>query len=340
MAVESEHFALAQQRLLEEIWQVFRDEADCAEYLARCRWPSGFICPKCGGTHAALLKIRAYTYECSVCKLQTSITAGTLMEGTKLPLVVWIQASHLMATYPEEISTNLLVELFGINTKTAWLMKERLRRVTALRDCEPLSASPIEETYRRVTIALGCEPLGKHVEVGYTSIKFSRNEGIIIVGGAICALEIRLAKLADDSTPSIEKFVHENVTSGSILLTKKLCSLPDYVLIPQSIERSFVLPITFQMLNQFQRRRGEHADNWLKRFVAYHNMLFRQVSMDTILQRAMRQHPISYWDMIERQNPRSGRPTIRISPRRRKTAAGMRQDRPRRPNRADPIPAR
>jgi hypothetical protein len=34
----------------------------------------------------------------------------------------------------------------------------------------------------------------------------------------------------------------------------------------------------------------------------------------------------SYWDIIDRANPRKGTPTLRRTPRRRKTAIGMRQD--------------
>jgi hypothetical protein len=35
---------------------------------------------------------------------------------------------------------------------------------------------------------------------------------------------------------------------------------------------------------------------------------------------------MSYWDIVGRDNPRNGVPTVRQQPRRRKTATGMQQD--------------
>jgi hypothetical protein len=41
---------------------------------------------------------------------------------------------------------------------------------------------------------------------------------------------------------------------------------------------------------------------------------------------ASHHHPMSYWDIVGRDNPRNGVPTVRQQPRRRKTATGMQQD--------------
>jgi hypothetical protein len=42
---------------------------------------------------------------------------------------------------------------------------------------------------------------------------------------------------------------------------------------------------------------------------------------------ASHHQPTSYWDIIGRDNPRKGAPTVRRQPRRRKTATGMQADR-------------
>src|SRR5271156_5661590 len=47
---------------------------------------------------------RAYTYECSDGGRQTSITAGTALHRTKLPLTVWFWAAHLMSTHSNGMS--------------------------------------------------------------------------------------------------------------------------------------------------------------------------------------------------------------------------------------------
>ncbi|HKF34331.1 MAG TPA: transposase, partial [Jatrophihabitantaceae bacterium] len=36
-------------RRYQEFRDWFPDDAACVEYLARLRWPDGFICPACGG---------------------------------------------------------------------------------------------------------------------------------------------------------------------------------------------------------------------------------------------------------------------------------------------------
>jgi len=67
----------------------FLDEAACAAWLFEARWPAGFRCPACahekGWPHGG----KPFTYECAACGKQTSVTAGTIMHGSKLSLTVW-----------------------------------------------------------------------------------------------------------------------------------------------------------------------------------------------------------------------------------------------------------
>src|SRR6516162_6960340 len=90
---------MARARSLSEFQASFPDETSCAAFLFERRWPEGFVCPACGGKRAALLKSRAHTHECLGCGRQTSITAGTVMHRSNLPLTVWFWAAHLMATH-------------------------------------------------------------------------------------------------------------------------------------------------------------------------------------------------------------------------------------------------
>jgi hypothetical protein len=93
----------------------------------RTCWRDGFECPGCMGSRAALLKSRAYTYECRDCGRQTSITSGTVMHRSKLPLTMWFLAAHFAVTHPLGISTRRLQERLGITYQTAWLLKEKLK---------------------------------------------------------------------------------------------------------------------------------------------------------------------------------------------------------------------
>ena len=87
-----------------EFQQRFSDEAACAHYLIATRWPDGFVCPRCGGGKAWRLETKAWTFECAGCGRQTSVTAGTIMHHSKLPLTAWFWAAYLMATHSNGIS--------------------------------------------------------------------------------------------------------------------------------------------------------------------------------------------------------------------------------------------
>ena len=74
--------------------------------------------------------------------------------------------------------------------------------------------------------------------------------------------------------------------------------------------------------------RRKHVDTYLNEFVfRYNRRFYRHVSFETMLGLASHHHPTSYWDIVGRDNPRKGVPTVRRQPRRRRTATGMQQDR-------------
>jgi DNA-directed RNA polymerase subunit RPC12/RpoP len=64
-----------------EFDQRFRDIDACYNYLASIKWPSGFVCEECG--HKIYWLSSRYTYICTRCEHQYSLTAGTIMHSTK-----------------------------------------------------------------------------------------------------------------------------------------------------------------------------------------------------------------------------------------------------------------
>ena len=105
---------MARARSLAEFQEAFPDEASCGAFLFRRRWPDGFVCPGCGKRRAAALKSRPRFYECLDCGRQTSITAGTAMHRSKLPLTTWFWAAHLMATHSNGMSARQLEDQLGV----------------------------------------------------------------------------------------------------------------------------------------------------------------------------------------------------------------------------------
>jgi hypothetical protein len=75
----------------------FPDEKAAQDYLFNIRWPRGFICTKCGENKYSYIKTRNL-FECALCKTQTSITSGTVMHRTKLPLRYWLLTFYWVAS--------------------------------------------------------------------------------------------------------------------------------------------------------------------------------------------------------------------------------------------------
>jgi transposase-like protein len=110
-----------------EFQDTFGDEDACQRYLIKRRWPKGFVCPSCGSVDACLLTGRP-VWQCRSCRRQTSLTSGTLMAKTKLPIRVWFWAAYLMATHSNGLSALQLAAQLGVNYRTAWLLEAKLRR--------------------------------------------------------------------------------------------------------------------------------------------------------------------------------------------------------------------
>ena len=80
---------------LNEFLSLYGTEEQCFDALYRWRWPNGFVCPNCGHDRGCQLTTHKLQ-QCYRCNRQTSITAGTIFEATKLPLTVWFQGIYFM----------------------------------------------------------------------------------------------------------------------------------------------------------------------------------------------------------------------------------------------------
>lgn len=106
--------------------------------MAKCRWPDGFACPRCG--HGRAYRIReSRRWQCAGCRYQVSLTAGTILHNTKTPLTVWFWATYLAVTDKRGLSALLLQRQLGLNRyETAWMLLHKLRRAMVNTAREPL----------------------------------------------------------------------------------------------------------------------------------------------------------------------------------------------------------
>ncbi len=104
----------------------YSSQQACLRALKYHRWPNGFECPRCGHNKAYVLE-RHFLHQCARCRHQTSVTAGTVFEKTKLPLPTWFAAIYLMNADKGGISTSRLSQMIGVQWRTAQLMLRKLR---------------------------------------------------------------------------------------------------------------------------------------------------------------------------------------------------------------------
>ena len=114
-------------RNLVEFERRFAQEDDCWDFLRAVRWPGGFACPACGSENA--LSVRRDLWRCSGCQRETSVTSGTILAGSHLPLQIWFRAMWQVTQSKQGCSALELQRALGLGSyRTAWLLLHKLRR--------------------------------------------------------------------------------------------------------------------------------------------------------------------------------------------------------------------
>ena len=135
---------------------IFHNEDAARTYFERLHWPEGPVCPHCGvlneGTVLEGEAHRPGLYKCRACEKQFSVTVGTVMESSHVPLHKWALAFRLMAGSKKGVSAHQLMRELGLGSyRTAWFLAHRVREAMADHDPEPLGGKgktvEIDETF-------------------------------------------------------------------------------------------------------------------------------------------------------------------------------------------------
>jgi len=122
---------------LPEFMKQYGTDSQCERAMARSRWPEGFVCPKCGAQQASRFRRgRQTVWQCCRCRVQTSVTSGTPLADTKLPLRLWWLAIYLTTQAKNGISALELSRQLGVCYRTAWRIKHKLMAVMAYREID------------------------------------------------------------------------------------------------------------------------------------------------------------------------------------------------------------
>lgn len=122
---------------------IYHDEDKAREHLESLLWPDGPICPRCNATGDRITKLKGKStrpgvHKCKDCRKPFTVTVGTVMERSKVPLCKWVLAAQLMASSKKGMSAKQLERMMGITYETAWFLFHRLRECAI-----DLNAGPI-----------------------------------------------------------------------------------------------------------------------------------------------------------------------------------------------------
>jgi transposase-like protein len=200
-------------RTLMELEERFSTEAACMEYLRKLRWPNGFICPQCQAQE--IWKTGRELFHCTKCGVQTSVTSGTILHGTRKPLPIWFRAMWHIANQKYGANALGLKRLLGLGSyHTAWQWLHKLRRAMVRPNRDKLSGIvEVDETYvggakpgKRGRGAAGKALVGIAVEV-------NESDDDHVLG------RIRLRHLEDASGDSLIPFIQDVIQPKSIVRT-------------------------------------------------------------------------------------------------------------------------
>ena len=194
-------------RDLAEFNRWFRSEANAVRYLTDVRFRHGFACPRCG---VVVARSSGSRWWCKDCRRWFTLTTGTLLERTKVPLATWlVVAWHLVQT-KIGVSALSIQRITGVNYATAWLLLQKMRAAMNQDERTKLSGDvEFDETYvGGVELGAGGRSRGKKSPVAVACEVVSDTA----MG------RIRLARLPDASALAIADFLERNVEPGSVLL--------------------------------------------------------------------------------------------------------------------------
>ena len=167
-------------RTVLEFQRQFSTDDACLQYLADSRWPDGFICPRCAGRAASWISTRK-VFECKQCRTQTSVTAGTVMHRSKMPLPVWFWGAYLVTTHTPGLSALQFARQLDLHYETAFQMLHKLRAaMVRQRRARLCGAVEVDETY------IGGERSGKAGRGAY---------GKVLVAGAVEVVGTRAGRV-------------------------------------------------------------------------------------------------------------------------------------------------
>ena len=205
-----------------EFVEMFPDDTACAAYLAKLRWPKGFICPACKQTSIPWNANRNRLI-CPICRHQTSVTTGTIFDKTRTQLKTWFEAAWHVSTAKNGMSAKTLERTIGINYKVAWMMLHRFRVAMVNNERRQLSGIvEVDESFIGGEEQGGKRGRGTDKSIVVIAVEIKQPKGFG---------RVRMRHIPDSSGNSLVSFICDVIAPGSVVRTdgwKGYNSVTDY----------------------------------------------------------------------------------------------------------------
>ena len=190
----------------------YGDDTSCRDLLERLRWPDGPRCPRCGSDRIGTVKGR-FTYHCNAgCSYEFSVTSGTIMHDSHLPLRKWFVAIYLMCESKKGISALQLKRTLGVAYQTAWHLSHRIRAAMA------------NDPFERPTL-LGVVEVDETIVGGKVKGGDYRRNKTWVVGAIQRDGQVRLERIPNVRRKTLHAFIERTVhDQAEAIYTDELAS--------------------------------------------------------------------------------------------------------------------
>lgn len=211
---------------LPEFQQVFPDDAACAAYLERLRWPDGFACSHCSHQEEPYRfpSRSSVVLRCRACKKNTSLTAGTVMQSSHTPLSTWFWAAYLLTTQTPGMSAVQFQRQLGLSRyETAFTLLHKLRAGMVRPERDTIGAEhPVEIDECLVGGKTRGEGRGVHHKatvIGAVEVRTRQEKDGRSSRRKVYAGRLRLQAVPGKSADALVSFVRGNVAIGATVMT-------------------------------------------------------------------------------------------------------------------------
>ncbi|MCY3808201.1 MAG: IS1595 family transposase [Gemmatimonadetes bacterium] len=182
----------------------FNCDQKCRDTLEAIRWPNGVACLRCGSLDVTEIASR-HQFRCTEeeCRYRFSVTAGTIMHRSHLPLRKWFVAICLVCQSKKGVSANQLKRMLGVQYRTAWHLCHRIREAMGN---DPLSGPTL----------VGIVEMDQTMVGGRARKGMDWHENKTWVAGAIeRGGRVRIERIPNIRKKTIHDFVARNISDAA-----------------------------------------------------------------------------------------------------------------------------